>query len=601
MTSQPPQTKPLNKPRRAVRVAVSGFGDENAASSLAAAQAPRLAGKSSTISLRVAGAAVGTAKSVLGATNGHGPGKASSNSTVGQPRRALGDVSNATGAASRANADRTSKDSLSLGVAGKPTTVGGTSRTRTSSVPLSQQAQTVPQPPSSTGTGLSRLRIGSGNVAVGGPSKARRVPSAVPAEPPVVGLKAPGGALRGAEWNGAWGAEGSNHHASGSNGASFGLGIETNGHSFPSMMSSPSMSNSLKQGHHLDLEDEDEETEALIDHENGGLCPDNLEIDEEEYDQEGEDEDEVMDPEDWVRNVDQEDEIESEKVLDLIRREFDEQVDFWDTTMVAEYSDEIFAYMSELEETCMPNPRYMDHQSEIEWPMRTTLIDWLLQVHMRYHMLPETLWIAINIIDRFLSNRVVSLVKFQLVGVTAMFIAAKYEEILAPSVEEFVFMTESGYTRDEILKGERIILQSLEFNISPYCSPYSWVRRISKADDYDLQTRTLSKFLMEVTLLDHRFLRAKPSMIAAIGMYLARRMLGGDWNESFIYYSSYTEPQLFVPTGFLLESIVATDFDHKFVYKKYANKKFLKASIFARNWAKANALQEFNIEVPGSA
>lgn len=65
-------------------------------------------------------------------------------------------------------------------------------------------------------------------------------------------------------------------------------------------------------------------------------------------------------------------------------------------------------------------------------PMRTTLIDWLLQVHMRYHMLPETLWIAINVVDRFLSNRVVSLVKFQLVGVTAMFVAAKYEEIMAP-------------------------------------------------------------------------------------------------------------------------------------------------------------------------
>lgn len=65
-------------------------------------------------------------------------------------------------------------------------------------------------------------------------------------------------------------------------------------------------------------------------------------------------------------------------------------------------------------------------------PMRTTLIDWLLQVHMRYHMLPETLWITVNIIDRFMSNRVVSLEKFQLVGVTAMFVAAKYEEIMAP-------------------------------------------------------------------------------------------------------------------------------------------------------------------------
>ncbi len=161
--------------------------------------------------------------------------------------------------------------------------------------------------------------------------------------------------------------------------------------------------------------------------------------------------------------------------------------------------------------------------------MRTTLIDWLLQVHLRYHMLPETLWIAVNLVDRFLSVRVVSLVKLQLVGVTAMFIAAKYEEILAPSVEEFVYMTENGYTKDEILKGERIILQTLDFTVSSYCSPYSWVRRISKADDYDIQTRTLSKFLMEVTLLDHRLIRCKPSMIAAVGMYLARKMLGGDW------------------------------------------------------------------------
>lgn len=181
----------------------------------------------------------------------------------------------------------------------------------------------------------------------------------------------------------------------------------------------------------------------------------------------------------------------------------------------------------------MPSPDYMEGQTEINWSMRQTLVDWLLQVHLRYHMLPETLWIAVNIVDRFLSKRVVSLLKLQLVGVTAMFIAAKYEEILAPSVEEFVFMTERGYSKEEILKGERIMLQTLDFKVSHYCSPYSWMRKISKADDYDLQTRTLSKFLTEVTLLDHRFLRVKPSLVAAVGMYTARKMLGGDWVSVF--------------------------------------------------------------------
>lgn len=177
----------------------------------------------------------------------------------------------------------------------------------------------------------------------------------------------------------------------------------------------------------------------------------------------------------------------------------------------------------------MPNPEYMDGQNDLTWEMRQTLVDWLLQVHLRYHMLPETIWIAINIVDRFLTKRVVSIAKLQLVGITAIFIAAKYEEILAPGVEEFVFLTQNVYSREEILKGERIILQTLDFKISQYCSPYSWMRKISKADDYDIQTRTLSKFLTEVTLLDNRFLRAKPSVIAAVGMYTARRMLGGEW------------------------------------------------------------------------
>lgn len=162
------------------------------------------------------------------------------------------------------------------------------------------------------------------------------------------------------------------------------------------------------------------------------------------------------------------------------------------------------------------------------------------------------------------------------------------------SVDEFVYMTENGYTKDEILKGERIILQTLDFTISSYCSPYSWVRRISKADDYDIQTRTLSKFLMEVTLLDHRFLRCKPSMIAAIGMYVARRMLGGDWNDAFIFYSNFTERQLVPGAIRLCERLVEQDFESVYVFKKYSNKKFLRASQFAREWASTNLSTAFN-------
>lgn len=210
----------------------------------------------------------------------------------------------------------------------------------------------------------------------------------------------------------------------------------------------------------------------------------------------------------------------------------------------------------------------MEGQTEINWQMRQTLVDWLLQVHLRYHMLPETLWIAINIVDRFLTKRIVSVLKLQLVGVTAMFVAAKYEEILAPSVDEFVYMTENGYSREEILKGERIVLQTLEFKISHYCSPYR-----------------LSKFLTEVTLLDYRFLRVKPSLVAAVGMYTARRMLGGNWNDAFVYHSGFTEEHILPGHRMLLEKLVESGFTTQHVCEKYSHKKFLKASVYAIEWA----------------
>lgn len=114
------------------------------------------------------------------------------------------------------------------------------------------------------------------------------------------------------------------------------------------------------------------------------------------------------------------------------------------------------------------------------------------------------------------------------------------------------------------------------------------MRKISKADDYDIQTRTLSKFLTEVTLLDHRFLRVKPSLIAAVGMYCSRRMLGGDWNEAFVYYSGVTEEQIMPGFQMLVEKLTEESFCKQYVCKKYANKKFLKASIFAIEWAHAH-------------
>lgn len=171
----------------------------------------------------------------------------------------------------------------------------------------------------------------------------------------------------------------------------------------------------------------------------------------------------------------------------------------------------------------------MDIQTDINWSMRSVLMDWLVQVHNRLNLLPETLFLAVNCIDRFLSVKVVSLSKLQLVGATALFVAGKYEEINCPGIQEIVFMVDATFTKDEIFKAERFMLSMLNFDLG-YPGPMSFLRRISKADDYDLETRTLAKYFLEVTIMDERFVGSPPSYLAAGAHCLARMMLRkGDW------------------------------------------------------------------------
>ncbi|KAK4449408.1 hypothetical protein QBC34DRAFT_89620 [Podospora aff. communis PSN243] len=262
--------------------------------------------------------------------------------------------------------------------------------------------------------------------------------------------------------------------------------------------------------------------------------------------------------------------------------------DLDDPLMVAEYATEIFDYLRDLEVKSVPNPSYMDHQDDLEWKTRGILIDWLIEVHTRFHLLPETLFLAVNIIDRFLSEKVVQLDRLQLVGITAMFIASKYEEVLSPHIANFRHVADDGFSEQEILSAERFILSTLNYDLS-YPNPMNFLRRISKADNYDIQSRTIGKYLMEISLLDHRFMTYRPSHVAAGAMYLSRLILDrGEWDETLEYYAGYSEEEI-EPVFLLMVDYLARPMVHDAFVKKYASKKFLKASIITRQWAKKNA------------
>lgn len=265
-------------------------------------------------------------------------------------------------------------------------------------------------------------------------------------------------------------------------------------------------------------------------------------------------------------------EVQQTRTLDDIEEEM------WDVSMVAEYGEEIFEYMRELEIKMQPNPHYMEMQTEIQWTMRSVLMDWLVQVHNRFSLLPETLFLTVNYIDRFLSCKIVSIGKLQLVGATAILVASKYEEINCPSLEEIVYMVDGGYTPEEILKAERFMLSMLSFELG-WPGPMSFLRRVSKADDYDLDTRTLAKYFLELTIMDERFVASPPSFLAAGAHCLSRLILKkGDWTKAHVHYSGYTWAQLRPLVTTMIECCERARLHHCAVFEKYQEKRFKEAS-----------------------
>jgi G2/mitotic-specific cyclin 1/2 len=108
-----------------------------------------------------------------------------------------------------------------------------------------------------------------------------------------------------------------------------------------------------------------------------------------------------------------------------------------------------------------------------------------------------------------------------------LFVASKVEEIVAPSVLHLLHCADSSYTESEILLAERYVLKTIDWNLS-FPNPMHFLRRISKADDYDLKSRTMGKYLLEVGTLEWRLLATPPSLVAAAAIWLSRLILGND-------------------------------------------------------------------------
>ncbi|XP_062483142.1 G2/mitotic-specific cyclin-B2 [Pezoporus occidentalis] len=254
--------------------------------------------------------------------------------------------------------------------------------------------------------------------------------------------------------------------------------------------------------------------------------------------------------------------------------------DCGDPQLCSDYVKDIYEYLRELELQQSVRPRYLDGKT-INGRMRSILVDWLVQVHSRFQLLQETLYMCVAVMDRFLQSHPVPRKRLQLVGVTALLLASKYEEMFSPDVADFVYITDNAYTSNEIREMEIVILQELNFNLGRPL-PIHFLRRASKAGEADAKQHTLAKYLMELTLIDYDMVHHRPSEIAAAALCLSRKLLGHNkWDAKQEYYTGYTEDSLEMTMKHMAKNVFKVNENltkYTATKNKYASSKLLMIS-----------------------
>ncbi|XP_076811415.1 cyclin-A2-like [Clavelina lepadiformis] len=239
--------------------------------------------------------------------------------------------------------------------------------------------------------------------------------------------------------------------------------------------------------------------------------------------------------------------VDSPMVLDM---DDEERLNIFDIDASAgiyglsEYAVEIFEHLRESEQLHRPKPNYMRKQQDITPGMRAILVDWLVEVADEYKLHTETTHLAVNYIDRFLSQMAVLRGKLQLVGAAAMFLAAKFEEIYPPDVGEFVYITDDTYTKKQVLRMEHLILKVLNFDVAVPTSN-QFLKRFLKAAGANKKAEYLAQYLCELALVEFDCVQYLPSLMAAAAVCLACYTVSGKlWDETMEHYMKYELSEL---------------------------------------------------------
>lgn len=212
---------------------------------------------------------------------------------------------------------------------------------------------------------------------------------------------------------------------------------------------------------------------------------------------------------------------------------------------VSNYVHDIIACNRRAEPLFVTDPDFLDYQPELSKNMRAILVDWLIDVHLKFKLMPETIYLAISYIDRFLHDTQITSDDLQLVGITAMLIASKYQEIWAPEIRDFIYISDNAYTNADIAIMEKNILNSLGYQLT-VPTPYVFLQRLLKAIRAEKKVAMLSQYLLELALVNYNMLIFTCSEIAAAAVYTANKCIYSAecWNYLLERHAVYNLDEL---------------------------------------------------------
>lgn len=250
-----------------------------------------------------------------------------------------------------------------------------------------------------------------------------------------------------------------------------------------------------------------------------------------------------------------------------------------DPLLVPCYVNDIVAYIRTLELEFIVKDNFLSlHKTTPK--MRSVLVNWLVEVHANFKLVQETLYLSISIVDRYLQkNKSVGRENLQLVGIVALYIASKYEEIYPPEVCDLVYVCDDIFSKKKIFQMERSMIKTLGFKFgSP--SALHFLRRYSKVAQVESNHHILAKYLIELVLIEHDYSSIKPSLVAAAAICLSIRLLNGDeLNDRSIniieHVSGYKQNDLAPVTRNLAKSILKAETSkYQAVRSKYSSSSF---------------------------